>query len=228
MKLNQSHVILALMAFMGAVPAVACGSKPPPASVNASVGAGSSSSSAPSSSAAPSAWSSAQPSSSAVPTGTQPAWLPTGNPTASGSAPPPASTAPPPAAVDPMQFVSLLLQPLASKWAKDMSPEGQVVVQNLAEGGHHQFLITMQAGRCYTIIAASPPGAIKDVDVTLLAPPFFTIPAGTDGMKDNTAVIGKSPQPTCPISPIPTPYKVDVFAKSGAGVVAVQVYAKNK
>lgn len=224
MKLNQSHVVLALLAVTGAVPAVACGSKPPPPAVNVSVGAGSASGSA-----APSASGSAAPSASwsAAPTNTQPAWLPTASASGTASTPPAASSAPP-APVDPMQFVSILMKPLADKWAKDMSPEGQVVVQNLAEGGRHQFLITMQAGRCYTIIAASPPGAIKDVDITLLAPPFFTLPAGTDGMKDNTAVIGKTPQPTCPISPIPTPYKVDVFAKSGAGVVAVQVYAKNK
>ncbi len=229
MILRRSHVLLLVTCALGALP-VACGEKKPAASASASVG-GSSSSSAPASSSAP--------------------------PTYASSAPPAGSSSAPPLAPvftqNPQQLAALLaaaasagqafmqppgaqagdpaetgLQKLAPQWAAGMMPEGQIAKGTLAAGGHSQFLINMAPGRCYTIIGFSPQGQIVDLDLNLLAPPFYTMLAGQDGMQGNTAVIGKAPNPMCPMLPVAVPYKVDIYAKSGQGAFAVQVFAKNK
>ncbi len=229
MILRRSHVLLLVTCALGALP-VACGEKKPAASASASIG-GSSSSSAPASSSAPPAYASSAP------------------PAGSASAPPLA----PVFTQDPQQLAALLaaaasagqafmqppgaqagdpaetgLQKLAPQWAAGMMPEGQIAKGTLPAGGHSQFLINMAPGRCYTIIGFSPQGQIVDLDLNLLAPPFYTMLAGQDGMQGNTAVIGKAPNPMCPMLPVAVPYKVDIYAKSGQGAFAVQVFAKNK
>lgn len=112
--------------------------------------------------------------------------------------------------------------------AQGETPDGQMAKAQLAEGGHSEFLVPMQPGKCYTIIGFSPFGQIKNLDLNLLAPPFYNVLAGQDGMTGNTAVIGQTPKPMCPFIPVPLTYKVDITAKSGAGAVGVQVYSKNK
>jgi hypothetical protein len=116
----------------------------------------------------------------------------------------------------------------AAKVAPGMQPEGQIAKGNLQQGGHLEFLTNLQGGRCYTIVGCSPAGGVQDLDLNLLAPPFYNVLAGQDGTSDNMPVIGKAPSPMCPIVPLALAYKVDIFAKKGAGAVAVQVYAKNK
>jgi hypothetical protein len=114
----------------------------------------------------------------------------------------------------------------ARKYAPGMSPEGHVAKGNLAEGGHVEFMTQMDPGKCYTIIAYGD--GLADMDVNLLAPPLYNIVAGQDGMVGPTAVIGATPNPLCPILPIPIPYKIDLHAKKGGGAVAAQVYVKSK
>jgi hypothetical protein len=90
------------------------------------------------------------------------------------------------------------------------------------------MLITLQGGKCYTIIAFSPPGQVTNVDLHLLAPPFYNMMAGQDSMKDNTAVIGPGTQALCPMIPMPVQYKLDVNAAAGQGAIGVQIFSKNK
>ncbi|MFO0668827.1 MAG: hypothetical protein U0235_04240 [Polyangiaceae bacterium] len=53
--------------------------------------------------------------------------------------------------------------------------------------------------------------------------------AGQDSTASNTAIeVGKTPNPTCPLTPFPLQYKLDIHAKSGAGAFGVQVFSKNK
>ena len=52
--------------------------------------------------------------------------------------------------------------------------------------------------------------------------------AGQDGTASNTAVIGKGSNPTCPLTPFPLQYKLDIHAKNGGGQFGVQVFSKNK
>jgi hypothetical protein len=116
----------------------------------------------------------------------------------------------------------------AAKNAAGMQPEGQMARGPLQEGGHLTFLVPMQAGKCYTIIGFSPPGQVKNLDLNLLAPPFYTFLAGQDTTDNNTPVVGKGTQPMCPIVPMPVQYKVDIVARSGSGQVGAQVYSKSR
>jgi hypothetical protein len=121
-----------------------------------------------------------------------------------------------------------LLAAAAKRHAPQMEPEGAVTKQRLNEGEHHGMLITLAGGKCYTIVAVSPQGQVADIDMQLLAPPFFNVSAGSDRRTDNVAVIGAAPNPQCPIAPIPVAYKLDVSPKKGQGLVAIQVYSRTK
>jgi hypothetical protein len=117
---------------------------------------------------------------------------------------------------------------LAAQAAQGMSAEGQEATGNLQEGGHLAFMVPMQGGKCYTLIGCSPPGQIKNVDLNLLAPPFYNVLAGQDTSDDNHPIIGNNGKPMCPIVPVALNYKVDIVARSGSGAVAVQLYSKSK
>jgi hypothetical protein len=175
-----------------------------------------------------------------------------GQPAPSGSAPPPGPLGPV-VTTDPNQLATLFQQAAAAgaalmqnpgaisgdpvetgiklaatKSAPGMSPEGQMAKGNLSEGQHISFVVPMQAGKCYTIIGFSPPGGVKNLDLNLLAPPFYNILAGQDTTDDNQPIIGKGNNPMCPITPLPLQYKVDVVARKGAGQAGVQVFSKSK
>jgi hypothetical protein len=68
---------------------------------------------------------------------------------------------------------------------------------------------------------------VKNLDLNLLAPPFYNMLSGQDTTDNNTPVVGKGNQPMCPIIP-GLQYKVDIVARAGAGQVGAQVYSKNK
>lgn len=103
-------------------------------------------------------------------------------------------------------------------------PDPQVVRVDLAEGEHIGLVYMLQPNACYTVIAAAVPGVVKELEVKLLLPPFFTMEAGKG--KGAPAVIGRSPAPICPISPVALPYKVDVTATKGSGRVGVMLFGK--
>lgn len=107
---------------------------------------------------------------------------------------------------------------------KGALPDPLVVRVDLNEGEHFGATYTLQPNSCYTIVAAGVPGVVKELEVRLLLPPFFTMEAGKG--KGQPAVIGKLPTTICPISPIPIPYKVDVAATKGAGRVNVMMFGK--
>jgi hypothetical protein len=116
----------------------------------------------------------------------------------------------------------------ATKDAPGMTAEGQPGRATLAEGGHFNMIVTLQPGRCYTIIAMSAPLQITELGVSLFALPL-NIEAGRSAATDkNPAVLGKGKGATCPISPIAIPYKIDVVAKKGAGRMSVQLFSKSK
>jgi hypothetical protein len=121
------------------------------------------------------------------------------------------------------------LQAQGLKDAPGMSIEGQVGHSTLAEGGTFNMLVTLQPGRCYTIIAGAPPGQVSQVEVKLLAPPLFNIEAGRSAAGDkNPATLGRGKAMTCPLSPFAIPYRVDVTARKGAGRIGVAVFSKAK
>jgi hypothetical protein len=128
----------------------------------------------------------------------------------------------------PGDLVEAGIKAMALAHAQGMQPEGQIAKGNLTAGGHLEFMVPMSGGKCYTLIGFSPPGQITNVDLNLLAPPFYNMLAGQDTTEDNHPIIGKSPNPMCPVVPLPINYKVDIVARKGSGQVGVQLYSKAK
>jgi hypothetical protein len=117
---------------------------------------------------------------------------------------------------------------LAARVAPGMQAEGDELKQTLTEGQHAVMMVTLQAGKCYTVVGFSPPGAVKNLDLNMLAPPLYMTLAGQDLTHNSSPTIGGAPSPMCPVIMFPLQYKLDVFAQSGSGPVAVQLYSKNK
>ena len=120
------------------------------------------------------------------------------------------------------------LQAFALKAAPGMQQEQGVMEQQMQQGQHAVVMYTLQAGKCYTIVGFSAPGAVQDVDLNLLAPPLYMTLAGQDLSHNNTPSIGGASQPMCPVIAFPLQYKLDVFARQGSGTVAVALYSKSK
>jgi hypothetical protein len=139
-----------------------------------------------------------------------------------------ASTAfltPPGSAGDPIEDG---IRNVASKAAPGMKADGQIAKGTLQEKGHSEMLVTLEVGKCYSILGFSPQGGVADLDLHLLSPPLYNILAGEDTTDDNSPVVAKSPNPICPAVAVPIPYKVDIFADRGAGAYGVQLYSKAK
>ena len=159
----------------------------------------------------------------------QPAGQPAGQPT---MAPQPTGAPQPTAA--PTQgaqdaIVGAMIAPLGAKYAPGMSAMGAPFTAQLTEGAHASTMVTMSAGTCYTVVGVSPPAVgVKSLSLSLLSPPFYTVSAGQSTVNTNESAIGAGKQAICPIVPLPVQYKIDIFAKSGAGPVAVQVFSKPK
>ena len=120
------------------------------------------------------------------------------------------------------------LKAQAMRVAPGMQPEGDELKQTLSEGQHAVMMMTLQAGKCYAIVGFSPPGAVRDLDLNLLAPPFYMTLSGQDLTHNNMPAIGAAPSAMCPVIAFPLQYKLDVLAKSGSGPIAVQLFSKNK
>ncbi len=117
---------------------------------------------------------------------------------------------------------------MAKTSAPGMDPEGAPGRATLKEGEHFNMLVTMQPGRCYTIIGFSPDGQVSQLDLKLLAPPLYNVEAGHSGKEKNKPILGKGKSAQCPVLPIALPYKIDAVATKGQGRIGVFVYAKSK
>lgn len=176
-----------------------------------------------------------------LPDGGAPGPTPSGAPVASGSAAPSASasaSAAPSASasasaanllgagVDAALDAAIVAQ--ATKDAPGMTAEGPAGHETLQPNGHFGMVVTLQPGKCYTIIAMSPPLQVSELDVHLFMLPLNLESGHSPPTDKNPAVLGKGAAKTCPISPIPVPYKVDVSARKGAGRIGVAVFSKSK
>jgi hypothetical protein len=90
----------------------------------------------------------------------------------------------------------------------------------LKEKQRLQADITLKPAKCYTIVGYAP--KLKDLDLHLLLPPGIL--RGQDTTDDTTPVIFSDPM--CPDAGAPVTYKLDIFADSGNGDAAVQLYSK--
>lgn len=161
-----------------------------------------------------------------------PAWAAMGTPGDAG-APAADASATAPVAVDMSAAldtaIDAVLKAAAAKDAPGATPEGQPGRATLAAGERFNMIVTLQPNRCYTIIGASAPGQVTDLELKLMAPPLYNIEAGKSGPSDKaTPIIGKGKAALCPILPVPVPYRVDAVATKGAGRVGIQVFGRTK
>jgi hypothetical protein len=110
----------------------------------------------------------------------------------------------------------------ARKLPSGMKPEGPLATGSLKEKKHLQTEVTLAPGTCYSILGYSK--TVKDLDLYLFLSPGLL--SGQDLTDDNTPIIGGPPQPMCPVSPTAVTYRLDIFADSGGGDVAVQLFSK--
>lgn len=113
---------------------------------------------------------------------------------------------------------------VAKKLPAGMQPDGPLAMGAVKEKQHLQTDVTLQPGKCYSIVGYSK--KVKDLDLYLLLPPGVL--SGQDLTDDNKPVIGGAPQPMCPVSQTAITYKLDIFADSGGGDVAVQLFSKGQ
>lgn len=113
---------------------------------------------------------------------------------------------------------------VAKKLPAGMQPDGPLAMGNVKEKQHLQTDVTLQPGKCYSIVGFSK--KVKDLDLYLLLPPGIL--SGQDLTDDNKPIIGGAPQPMCPVSQTAVTYKLDIFADSGGGDVAVQLFSKGQ
>lgn len=116
------------------------------------------------------------------------------------------------------------LKDASKKLTPGMTPDGPMAMGSLKEKAHLQTDITLQPGKCYSIVGFSK--KVKDLDLYLLLPPGVL--SGQDLTDDNKPIIGGAPQPMCPVAATAVTYKLDIFADSGSGDVAVQLYSVAK
>jgi hypothetical protein len=113
---------------------------------------------------------------------------------------------------------------VAKKLPAGMQPDGPLAMGAVKEKQHLQTDVTLQPGKCYSIVGYSK--KVKDLDLYLLLPPGVL--SGQDLTDDNKPIIGGAPQPMCPVSQTAVTYKLDIFADSGGGDVAVQLFSKGQ
>jgi hypothetical protein len=228
-KTTAQLFVLFGLAATGALPAIACAGAQKPADTASTDSGGAASASPPADSALGAASAAPADSSSAAPADTSP--LAQVLTTDSGqvskifdaASSAPAATLKPNGATG-SDALAKGLADASKKLTPGMQPDGPMAMGSLKEKGHLQTDITLQPGKCYSIVGFSK--KVKDLDLYLLLPPGVL--SGQDLTDDNKPIIGGAPQPMCPVAATAVTYKLDIFADSGGGDVAVQLYSKGK
>jgi hypothetical protein len=130
----------------------------------------------------------------------------------------------------PIAFASVLtpaIQMLAASEAPGMSAEGQAFAGQFQEGQSLEQALTIQAGKCYTVVAASA-GTIQQLDIQLVyqqAPMPAMVLAQGSGSSSAT-LGGKSAGCFHNSLPVGGPGKVILKATHGAGIAGAQIFIK--
>jgi hypothetical protein len=129
----------------------------------------------------------------------------------------------------PIAFAAALspaIQMAAQSEAPGMQPDGQSFAGQFQQGQTLEQAINIQAGKCYTIVAAGL--GVQQIEIQLIAQqaplPPVVLAQGSGGP---TATLGGKGA-GCFRNPLPIggPGKVVLKAASGAGMVGAQVYVK--
>lgn len=132
-----------------------------------------------------------------------------------------------PIAVPAAAAIQPLLTQLAAGEVQGMQPEGTAFAGNFQEGQVLEQQFTIQAGKCYSVVAASM--GIQELDVQLVLNPA-PLPAqvlAQDNTQGGTAVLGgKASGCFKNALPLGGPGKIIVKATRGAGLAIAQIYIK--
>jgi len=115
----------------------------------------------------------------------------------------------------------------ASQNAPGMNPDGSMVKLSLQQGQTSEGQVTLQPGKCYTLVGASSIGVLEtEIKVTMPAPlTQQVLGQNAAGMNPMPVVWGGGNCYRSP-SPIAMPVRLEVTMKSGAGTIGIQAYSK--
>jgi hypothetical protein len=133
-----------------------------------------------------------------------------------------------PIAVPAAAAVEPLLKQLASgEVAAGMQPEGSPFAGNFQEGQVLEQQLTIQAGKCYTVVGASMGIQELDIQLVLVPSPLPPQVLAQDQSQGGTAVLGgKAAGCFKNALPFGGPGKVVIKATRGAGLGIAQIYSK--
>lgn len=159
----------------------------------------------------------------APPTGTTPPPAGTGMPgTGAASGSPATPIAPAAAAV-----AQPLLTQLAAGEVQGMQPDGSAFAGNFQEGQILEQQLTIQAGKCYSVVGASMGIQELDIQLVLNAAPLPPQVLAQDQSQGGTAVLGGKANGCFKNAlPLGGPGKVIVKATRGTGIAIAQIYIK--
>lgn len=132
-----------------------------------------------------------------------------------------------PIAVPAAAAIQPLLTQLAAGEVQGMQPDGTAFAGNFQEGQILEQQITIEAGKCYSVVGASM--GIQELDIQLVLNPAPLPPQilAQDNSQGGTAVLGgKSTGCFKNALPIGGPGKIVAKATRGAGLAIIQVYKK--
>ena len=131
-------------------------------------------------------------------------------------------------ALDP-NVAALAVGPLgifANTEAPGMAKDGPVVAGNFSAGQTLEGSFSFQPGKCYTLVAQGA-GPTVGLEMQYVTPiPGLAPSIGKSAQGGSQASIGGKANCLRPISPFPAQAKFIVTAKSGAGLIAAQLFSK--
>lgn len=108
-----------------------------------------------------------------------------------------------------------------------MQAEGQAFAGQFQEGQTLEQPLTLQPGKCYTVVAIG--AGIQELDAMIAAQPLPQLPAtplAQDNASGAQATVGGKGSCFRNAAPLAVPAKVIIKATRGAGSAVAQVYVK--
>jgi hypothetical protein len=115
-------------------------------------------------------------------------------------------------------YVATRIRAAHAQRAAALLPVSDVQRGDLQQAATADFLLTLPAGRCYTIIAAGVP-SVRDLDITLTSP--YGQVLATDATDDATPVLITNPCPQWSGE-----YRIRVYMQLGYGAFGFQVFSQ--
>jgi len=164
----------------------------------------------------------------ATPGYTQPGATPTATPGATPGAQP-GATGGSAQAINPTMagMLTPILTQIAAGDVQGMQPDGQAFAAQFQEGQTYEQAFTLNAGKCYSVVAVG--AGLQELDVMIAIQPIPQMPAqilAQDNQTGGNATLGA--KGSCFKNPLPMggAAKVIVKATKGSGMALAQIYVK--